>query len=616
MKTFKEKVTKYLKPVVLLILIILLQSIYTVYFFINVKNGFHSDEMWSYGLSNSYYLPSVYVEGDINYNNKKVNFNEWISGEFFNDYLTVQEGEQFSYASVYYNQTQDRHPPLYYFLLHTVCSFFPDSFSFYFGLFLNLIFLALTQVFLYKLSKILLKQKYIALIPCVLYGAGTGALSTFIFIRQYALVAALLTMYTYFNAKLFTSDDFDLKKCLPPILITSFLTFLSLYAAIAYIAIFTLCFCIYFIFKKKIRKMFIYGLSELATLFLFIAVFPSVIQQLFYNASGYNQTVNFWFWFKRMLNYITAYNFGIHVSAFKNSAYSYVLAAIVIILAVAIPLCFLFRKEEWFLRFKNKAKELMKNTFKRLFVWIKSANYIPAFVAFTTIVVTMLLYFIVELSDMGIYRIRYVFMLYPMACTAAMSLIISVIGVIPKIKNFKAYIALLLTVVMSVNVNLNYPSPFIYNSSKNINYLDNDLFEGKTCLVIFAEEDEFTAYTNLTYFLKDTDYVFATYGEALEEQMEQIESFEKDVDCVVLLSSNYNFTSEQLEEYNALAGTVTEIEDESDEEGKIDVDDDVAKLFVKDYTDCTDLVDSLSPTDGWSISAMLELNGGYYYVLE
>ena len=56
-------------------------------------------------------------------------------------YVTVAENERFDYATVYYNQTQDVHPPLYYFFLHTVCSLFPRSFTKWTGIGLNFVFL-------------------------------------------------------------------------------------------------------------------------------------------------------------------------------------------------------------------------------------------------------------------------------------------------------------------------------------------------------------------------------------------------------------------------------------------------------------------------------------------
>ena len=54
----------------------------------------------------------------------------WNSPEDFNEYLAVSPDDRFDYAQVYENQIIDAsHPPLYYALVHTVCSFFPGVFS-------------------------------------------------------------------------------------------------------------------------------------------------------------------------------------------------------------------------------------------------------------------------------------------------------------------------------------------------------------------------------------------------------------------------------------------------------------------------------------------------------
>ena len=52
----------------------------------------------------------------------------WLSGQYFADYLAVEEGTGFNYGSVYMNQRADVHPPLYYILLHTVSSFLKGYF--------------------------------------------------------------------------------------------------------------------------------------------------------------------------------------------------------------------------------------------------------------------------------------------------------------------------------------------------------------------------------------------------------------------------------------------------------------------------------------------------------
>ena len=98
------------------------------------KEGFFADELYSYGLSNSDYAPflSWYYNGERAYSGTSAE--HIYSREDFMSYVAVQEGQRFDYASVYYNQTQDVHPPVFYFLLHTVCSLFPGSFTKWTGL--------------------------------------------------------------------------------------------------------------------------------------------------------------------------------------------------------------------------------------------------------------------------------------------------------------------------------------------------------------------------------------------------------------------------------------------------------------------------------------------------
>ena len=94
------------------------------------KENFHVDELWTYAHANStqgaYLSPRIdsylkYVRTDL--------FYRWIPGEAFHDYLTVQPEEAFRYGHIGENLKVVEHPPLYFWLLHTICSFFPDVFS-------------------------------------------------------------------------------------------------------------------------------------------------------------------------------------------------------------------------------------------------------------------------------------------------------------------------------------------------------------------------------------------------------------------------------------------------------------------------------------------------------
>ena len=107
-KTENSFIKKHGAHIVLAVMIVI-QLIYSCYVFAYKKQGTHSDELWSYGLANSYYKPFIYLEDGIYQDDYTGGYegsdiaNKWIDGCVMNDYLTVQEGQRFSYDSVYHN---------------------------------------------------------------------------------------------------------------------------------------------------------------------------------------------------------------------------------------------------------------------------------------------------------------------------------------------------------------------------------------------------------------------------------------------------------------------------------------------------------------------------------
>lgn len=124
------------------------------YFFFAKKKGYDSDEVWSYALSNSYYRPFLETTAGWNmaYTKEDTHYiSEWFNGSVYHDYITVQKGQQFSYDSVWYNQANDVHPPLYYAIIHTICSFSPDIYSPWFALSVNYAAFILVMLLLFWL---------------------------------------------------------------------------------------------------------------------------------------------------------------------------------------------------------------------------------------------------------------------------------------------------------------------------------------------------------------------------------------------------------------------------------------------------------------------------------
>lgn len=90
------------------------------------KAGFHEDELYTYYSSNK--TAGLFV-----------NDRQWTSQEDIRNDFVVLEGERFRYNVVRQMQSWDVHPPFYYFCFHTICSLFPDLFSKWLGITVNLI---------------------------------------------------------------------------------------------------------------------------------------------------------------------------------------------------------------------------------------------------------------------------------------------------------------------------------------------------------------------------------------------------------------------------------------------------------------------------------------------
>lgn len=203
------------------------------------KEGFHVDELYSYGLSNSEYLPFMHM-GESGYDVKDwmlefgpgesvadlfrnlvrdfrilkecdFRFREsilyqkyltaqansadtytttWVDGQEYRDYLAVSENNRFNYASVYYNQRGDVHPPFFYLLLHTICSLFPGLFSKWLGIALNSMIGVICLVVLYRFGKENLDETC-GLLLVISYGFSCAFVSSVLFIRMYMLLTLL-----------------------------------------------------------------------------------------------------------------------------------------------------------------------------------------------------------------------------------------------------------------------------------------------------------------------------------------------------------------------------------------------------------------------------------------
>ena len=121
-----------------------------------IKSGFYVDEYYSYGFANSSQGFSLIQVFDGNLVNRVITQND------LRDYIIAEPEETFTYGYILDNCAQDMTPPLYYCILHTICSFFPGEFSKWFGLCINLFAFLIILLGLYHISLLMFESRWVA----------------------------------------------------------------------------------------------------------------------------------------------------------------------------------------------------------------------------------------------------------------------------------------------------------------------------------------------------------------------------------------------------------------------------------------------------------------------
>lgn len=163
------------------------------------KINFHIDEYFTYALANK---EDATMPMWPRWEEEK----EYTGEEFFIQEHAPSKEECFDYRKVWENQKNDVHPPLYYVLVHTVCSFFPGVFSKWEGLAVNFLLLLVMDWLVYAVMKKVTGNEWIALLASVIHGFSFISLNMALYIRMYALMTAfalalLLLFITYYDKK-------------------------------------------------------------------------------------------------------------------------------------------------------------------------------------------------------------------------------------------------------------------------------------------------------------------------------------------------------------------------------------------------------------------------------
>lgn len=231
------------------------------------KVGYHVDELYSYGLANSYAKPFPNAA------------NQWLKGQYYFDYLTTDLVHRFNYLSVYKNQVQDVHPPVYYFLFHTIASFFPGQFNQWIGLSLNFLTHLLTFAFIVKIIKDITNHSLSAWLTGAAWALSIGGMNTFLFIRMYSLVTLWGVILLALCLPLLRLEKLSLRRGLA-LWGVLYLGILTHYYYLIYAFFLILILCFLLTCQGKLKTALKLGIGAIMSVGLAYLTFPKMIYHL------------------------------------------------------------------------------------------------------------------------------------------------------------------------------------------------------------------------------------------------------------------------------------------------------------------------------------------------
>lgn len=477
-----------------LFLIILIQLTFITTIFSTQKQGVHSDENWSYGFANAYYQKQPYLDS----NGQIANFNQWVNSQLFRDYIEVSSNQRFAYDSVWYNMSEDYNPPLHSILLHTICSFFPDTFSWWYAYIINVLAFIIASFTLFKLSKELTKSDKLSLSICLIYGTLTGALSTFIYLRTYALLTAFALQYALIHCKLYNRG---FKKIIPGFVGIFFLNLLgglSHYYFLAYVLCFAVVFSVYLLVSKHFKIFAYYFFTMVLSAGAYLCIWPNALNLIQNSPDMYAAHMPLLWEIKACLQYLVGKSTGILVR-YPNAYHIAIFNVCILFLLIPIVgLSFLFRNESWFRRWIRKFILTTKRFVKRLpkrFIRSNKATLFLTIICFLTMVL------IAKVSNiflMGIYFDRYLFFLMPLT-TVIITIALSKIARYLLKKARKPFVVSLICIFTLSCYTINYcmfPSHYLFPRNNDA-LLTEDLTKDANVIIATSDDWHMVCYSSL-----------------------------------------------------------------------------------------------------------------------
>ncbi len=209
----------------------------------------------------------------------------WITGEFLHDWISVQEDGKFAIMPIHRNVRNDVHPPLYFMLLNFISSFFVDEVTLFPGYLINVISGIMLCLLIYLVMRKTFTNRWIALIPPLFWATSMAGSITMTYLRMYAPLCALTMLCLYLHILYMEQENikfwplFWLFGCTLVGTLTHYYYYIMQFALFMVIVITLLC-------QRQIKKLFYYGMSLFGGEVISIAAYPYVFRHLLYSERG------------------------------------------------------------------------------------------------------------------------------------------------------------------------------------------------------------------------------------------------------------------------------------------------------------------------------------------
>lgn len=455
------------------------------------KKGFHEDEIFSYGLSN--YQGGSYISIKEN-----VEYNPAIKP--FLDYVEVDNEYRFDFENVRDNQRDDVHPPLYYYVLHSICSLFPETFSIWYAGVINIIFSLFTLFYLRRIIDILFKSNYRAkTLISIGYTFTAGILSSVSFLRMYVMSYFFVTYISYLLLDSLNKDNIDSLFYIK-LFITITLSGLTHYYCIIYDFLICIIFVIYNIKNiKRLINLFIVAITSGISAY---SIFPPMIKHMFFGYRGTQSIDNI-----KNFNLLEYLN---RIFDFIKIVDRDLFGGILLLLIIFIAILIIFKKP--------------RKTFNKYLIIT-----VPVF------------FFFLFVSKAGILvNNRYLYPIYPLLYIILISLIYQLIFTTFKEK-YSNIILLILTFTVSALTFYSADWQYLYRDYLKLENNIKDKYLDTQCVYIY--DNEILVHTSIKEVENYKSVTFVKYDNLQEEFILN------DNDIIVIISNNIDVSFQEIKKY-------------------------------------------------------------------